>query len=97
MSAGLPIVSTRVGGICEVAPEHEVAAYCPPGDARSTWREAMQSMLEPRRLAVMGQAAQNIAKRSFSIDSMQNDYETVYESILSRKSFYLSSLIPRFS
>jgi glycosyltransferase involved in cell wall biosynthesis len=95
MSAGLPIVSTRVGGISEVAPEHQVAEYCPPGDPEAL-AQSMRAILEPQHLQSMGQAGQIIAKRSFTVESMRDDYETVYETVLSRNPFYLSSLIPRF-
>jgi glycosyltransferase involved in cell wall biosynthesis len=43
---GLPIVSTRVGGTPEAAPEHEAAEYCPPGNPEAL-ALAMQSILEP--------------------------------------------------
>lgn len=96
MSAGLPIVSTRVGGIPEVAPEHEAAEYCPPENPEAL-AQAVQSILNPQRLEAIGRAGQDIAKRSFTIEAMRDGYEAAYASILSRKAFYLSSLIPRFS
>jgi glycosyltransferase involved in cell wall biosynthesis len=96
MSAGLPIVSTRVGGICEVAPEHEVAEYCPPG-APEALAQTIQSVFEPQRLRMMGQTGQHIARHSFTIEAMMRDYVALYHSFLSKKSRYLSSLIPRFN
>ncbi len=96
MSAGLAIVSTQVGGTYEVAPEHEVAVYSPSGNPEAM-AQAILSILEPQRLTAMGQAAQAIANRSFTIEAMALAYETVYQSSLSRKSFYWSSLIPRFN
>ena len=94
MSAGLPIVSTRVGGICEVAPEHAVAAYCAPGDPEALAR-AMQSVLEPERMKVMGQTGQAIARRSFTIQAMSDNYDALYRKLLSKKSSYFTSLLPR--
>jgi glycosyltransferase involved in cell wall biosynthesis len=96
MAAGLPIVSTRVGGISEVAPEHAVAEYCPPGDPEAL-ACALESILDPERLRAMGRAAQAIAQRQFTIEAMWRGYESLYDSLLSRKSPYLSSLMPRFS
>jgi glycosyltransferase involved in cell wall biosynthesis len=96
MSAGLPIVSTRVGGICEVASEHAVAEFCPPGDPEALAR-TIQSVLEPERLKVMGRAGLEIAKQSFTIEAMWHGYEALYHSLLSKKSLYLSSLMPHFS
>ena len=96
MAAGLPIVSTRVGGICEIAPEHTVAEYCPPGNPEAFAR-TIQSVLAPERLKAMGQAAQKLAQRSFTIEVMSRAYEALYRSFLSKRFPYLSSLIPHFS
>jgi glycosyltransferase involved in cell wall biosynthesis len=93
MSAGLPIVSTRVGGICEVAVEHAVAAYCEPGDPEALAR-TMQSVVDLERMRLMGQAGQAIAKQSFSIEAMAENYEALYRTVLSKKTSYFKSLIP---
>jgi|ERR1700723_1738581 glycosyltransferase involved in cell wall biosynthesis len=94
MSAGLPIVSTRVGGISEVATEHEVAEYCIPSDPGAL-ALAIRSILEPERLRTMGLAGQAIARRSFTIRAMSESYETLYRTLLSKKSSYFTSLLPR--
>jgi glycosyltransferase involved in cell wall biosynthesis len=94
MSAGLPIVSTRVGGISEVATEHEVAEYCAPSDPGAL-AHAIQSVLEPERLRIMGQTGQAIARRSFTVQAMAENYEALYRTLLSKKSSYLTSLLPR--
>jgi glycosyltransferase involved in cell wall biosynthesis len=86
MSAGLPIVSTRVGGISEVAIEHTVAAYCVPGSP-DAMAYAMQSILEPERMRVMGQTGQAIARQAFTIQAMWESYEGLYRTMLSNKSF----------
>jgi glycosyltransferase involved in cell wall biosynthesis len=94
MSAGLPIVSTRVGGISEVATEHGVAEYCAPNDPGDL-AKVIQSTLEPERLKVMGQTGQAIARRSFTVQAMAENYEALYRTLLSRQSSYLTSLLPR--
>ena len=94
MSAGLPIVSTRVGGICEVATEHEVAEYCTPSDPEAL-AQAVQSTLEPERLRVMGQTGQAMARQSFTVQAMEESYEALYRTLLSNKSSYFGSLLPR--
>ncbi len=96
MAAGLPIVSTNVGGVSEAAPEGAVAAYCPPHHPRAL-AQALQSVLDPQRLKYMGRAAQRIAQRSFTLEAMTQEYQAVYESLLAKKSWHRSSLIPRFS
>jgi glycosyltransferase involved in cell wall biosynthesis len=94
MSAGLPIVSTRVGGICEVATEHRVAEYCVPSNPQ-TLADAIQSILEPERMKVMGHTGQAIARRCFTIQAMSESYEALYRTLLSKKSSYFASLLPR--
>ena len=93
MSAGLPIVSTRVGGISEVAVEHTVAAYCEPGDP-ATLAHTMQSVINLERMRLMGQAGQAIAKQSFTIEAMSENYEALYRMVLSKKFSYFKALIP---
>ena len=94
MSAGLPIVSTRVGGTCEVAPEHKVAVYRRPGNPEAL-AQAMQSILDPQRLAAMGQAGQAIANHSFSIEATCDRYEALYQEFLANKSPRLASVVAR--
>jgi glycosyltransferase involved in cell wall biosynthesis len=94
MAAGLPIVSTRVGGTPEAAPEHEAAEYCPPGNPEAL-AQALQSILEPQRLAAMGRAAQVIAKRSFSIKARCDSYEALYQKFLPKESPRWASLVVR--
>lgn len=56
MAAGLPIVSTRVGGIAEVAPDKEVAQFCPASDPQGL-TEALVYVADPGRMSCMGKAA----------------------------------------
>jgi glycosyltransferase involved in cell wall biosynthesis len=56
MAVGLPIVSTRVGGISEVAPGKEVAEYSPPSDFQAM-AEALLRVGNPDRMPSMGNAA----------------------------------------
>jgi glycosyltransferase involved in cell wall biosynthesis len=92
MAAGLPIVSTRVGGTPEAAPEHEAAEYCPAGNPQAL-AQVMLSILEPQRLAAMGRAAQAIAKRSFSIEARCDSYEALYKEFLPKGSPHWASSI----
>ena len=53
MAAGLPVVSTRVGGVREVAPEGDVSVLCVPGSA-SDLAEAMYQAATACDLVRMG-------------------------------------------
>jgi glycosyltransferase involved in cell wall biosynthesis len=83
MAAGLPIVSTRVGGVAEVAPESDVSVLCAPGDAGAL-AEAMYHAATRCDLASMGRNAREIASAKFSLDQMWRGYRAVYAEALGR-------------
>src|SRR5258706_10217925 len=73
MAAGLPIVSTRVGGIPEVAPEGTVARYCVPGSAPAL-AHAMYDAASSPNLAEMGRASRAAVCENFSMSRSQENY-----------------------
>ena len=83
MAAGLPIVSTRVGGIPEVAPEGEVAWFCPPGEP-GPLAAAMYQASVCSHLPEMGARAREIAIANYSVQTMQCRYESLYRRVLER-------------
>ena len=83
MAAGLPIVSTRVGGVPEVAPEGCVSVLCAPGSAGAL-AEAMYHAATRCDLARMGRNAREIAIAKFSLDQMSRGYQAVYAKALGR-------------
>jgi glycosyltransferase involved in cell wall biosynthesis len=83
MAAGLPVVSTRIGGVPEVAPEGDVSVLCTPGSA-SELAEAMYKAATSCDLASMGKKAREIAIAKFSLDQMWRSYQAVYAEALGR-------------
>jgi glycosyltransferase involved in cell wall biosynthesis len=83
MAAGLPVVSTRIGGVSEVAPEGDVSVFCAPGSAREL-AEAMYQAATACDLARMGKRAREIAIAKFSLDRMWRSYQAVYAEALGR-------------
>lgn len=83
MAAGLPIVSTQLPGLRELAPEHVVAAYCEPGAANAL-AEAMFGVANRADLGILGCKAQEWSTR-FSISETAKAYETLFESVLCKK------------
>jgi glycosyltransferase involved in cell wall biosynthesis len=81
MAAGLPVVSTRVGGVPEVAPEGSVAWYCESGDIRGL-ADAM-SQAAAADLAAAGDRAFELAAERFGIASMEARYAELFRSSLS--------------
>jgi glycosyltransferase involved in cell wall biosynthesis len=81
MAAGLPVVSTRVGGVPEVAPEGSVAWYCESGDIRGL-ADAMRQAAAAD-LAAAGDRAFELAAERFGIASMEARYAELFRSSLS--------------
>jgi len=81
MAAGLPIVSTRVGGIPEVAPERLVAWYCEAGDAADLTR-AMCEAATSTDGAERGRTARAIVGKHFSIGHTERAYSEIYRGLL---------------
>jgi glycosyltransferase involved in cell wall biosynthesis len=77
MAAGLPIVSTRVGGVPEVAPEGEVAWYCSPGNPEAL-AQCLYTAANSCDLVQRGQRARSLARSHFTVSSMQRNYEALY-------------------
>jgi glycosyltransferase involved in cell wall biosynthesis len=80
MAAGLPVVSTRIGGVPEVAPEHTVAWYCDPGDPEGLAHAMLDAAAG--NLAARGSEARRLAGQQFGIDKMCAAYASLYERLL---------------
>jgi len=83
MAAGLPVVSTRIGGVPEAAPERDVSILCKPGSP-SDLAEAMFKAGVSCDLACMGRKAREIAIAKFSLDQMWRSYQAIYAETLGR-------------
>lgn len=81
MAAGLPIVSTRVGGIPEAAPEGRVGWYASAGDCAALV-DAMRRAIASPELPRMGKEAAVIVGERFSVEKMAAEYEELYLRIL---------------
>lgn len=84
MAAALPVVSTRVGGVPEVAPEGEVAWYGEPAQP-ATLAEAMYQAATSPDLAARGARARSLAQEHYGLEMMQKQYESLYHRLLSRR------------
>jgi glycosyltransferase involved in cell wall biosynthesis len=85
MAAGLPVVSTAVGGVPELVREGETGLLVPSEDAAAL-AQAMQALVDdPVRRQAMGAAARRHAVAHFDIRHTVRGYEQLYESLLRRK------------
>jgi glycosyltransferase involved in cell wall biosynthesis len=83
MAAGLPVVSTRLPGLTELAPESVVAGYCNPGQPESL-AEQILSAAHRRDLPALGEAARRWAQK-FGIRETWHNYQAVFETCLTKK------------
>jgi glycosyltransferase involved in cell wall biosynthesis len=80
MAAGLPIITTDVGGIPEVVPS-ESAWLCPPGDAEAL-ADAMLHAVNCADLRERGDAARRLAASSYGLEHMAARYQGLYRRLL---------------
>lgn len=83
MAAGLPVVSTRAGGVPEVAPEGDVSVLCAPGHAGDL-ADAMYHAATCCDLAGMGRRARETAIAKFSLEQMRRSYQAIYAEVRGR-------------
>jgi glycosyltransferase involved in cell wall biosynthesis len=86
MAAGLPVVSTRLPGLTEVAPESVVAGYCTPGQPESL-AELILHAANRRDLPALGKLARRWAQK-FSIRETWHQYQNLFEASLAMKRRY---------
>jgi glycosyltransferase involved in cell wall biosynthesis len=80
MAAGLPIVTTGVGGIPEVLAK-ETAWVCPPGNAEAL-AGAMLHSVNCGDLQRRGEIARRLAISSYGLEHMAAHYEDLYRRLL---------------
>jgi len=80
MAAGLPVVTTDVGGIPEVARE-DSAWLCRPGDPEAL-AGAMLHALNCRNLQQRGESARRLAASSYGLEHMAARYHDLYRRFL---------------
>jgi len=84
MAAGLPVVSTRLPGLTELAPESVVAGYCTPGQPESLAEHILRAA-NRRDLPALGEAARRWAHQKFTIRETWHQYQAVFEASLAKK------------
>jgi glycosyltransferase involved in cell wall biosynthesis len=80
MAAGLPVVSTRAGGVEEAAVDGENAYLSAPGDSKAL-AEAMIRMARAPNLAQMGALGRQIVQDRFRIEQTWQEYHKLFLSL----------------
>lgn len=78
-AAGLPVVSTRVGGLPDVV-RSDVGLLVPPGDPPAL-RDAIRTLeTDAARREAMAKAASAYVRERYSLDAMVDAYEALYRT-----------------
>lgn len=83
MGAGLPVVSTAVGGVPEIVRGAGCGWLCAAEDSHALARVIEEAIQAPD-LAMRGERGRRFAADHYSVERMSKDYGRVYQSIYSR-------------
>lgn len=82
MAAGLPVISTAVGGVPELVRSGEHGVLVPPGDCLA-FTQAMRLLSTDSEIrAAMGGAARSFASAAFRVERMVEGYISLYRAAL---------------
>jgi glycosyltransferase involved in cell wall biosynthesis len=82
MSAGLPVVSTDVGGVAEAVEHQQTGLLVPPKEPRLL-ADALLYLIEyPEERKRMGERGKKRIKEKFSLEKMLSEIEKVYNEVL---------------
>jgi glycosyltransferase involved in cell wall biosynthesis len=81
MEAGLPVVSTRVGGVPDLVEDGVTGVLVDRGDPAALARGIGELLRDPQRRAQMGRLARDRRRREFDIEVMVDRIEDLYEDL----------------
>ena len=81
MSAGLPVIASRVGGLTEVI-DHRETGLLVDNDPDAIAAGIRELMEDPARRAAMGASAREKAMRDFTLEQMVTGTTEVYREVL---------------
>ncbi len=82
MAAGLPVISTAVGGVPELVQHGTTGLLVPAGDAHALAEAITQLGRDADQRAAMGQAARQTALERFDVHAMSIAYANFYKKLL---------------
>jgi glycosyltransferase involved in cell wall biosynthesis len=85
MATGLPVVSTRVGGIPTVIDEGRTGFLVPTGDEAALRDRVERLMAHPELRRACGKRGRAAAIARFSAERMQRDYVDLYRRVLAHR------------
>jgi len=84
MSAGLPVVATRVGGLPDLVEDRQSGLLCPPADTASLAAACVELLENADLRRRIGERAQQRMREAFSVDIMVDAHCALYASLLEK-------------
>ncbi|MDQ2805593.1 MAG: glycosyltransferase [Chloroflexota bacterium] len=86
LAVGLPVVTTRVGGVPEVVQDGVTGVLVPPGDAAALAAALARLIADPAGAARLAAAGQARVRADFTLDAMIAQVDQLYRRLARRKS-----------
>ncbi|MBI3658303.1 MAG: glycosyltransferase family 4 protein [Acidobacteria bacterium] len=81
-AAGKPVVSTNVGGVCDVVEEGRSGFLTPAGDVERFYRKLLELLEDPGKRAAFGAYGRAHVARKYSKEALLRNIERVYHEAL---------------
>jgi L-malate glycosyltransferase len=85
MAAGVPVVSTAVGGVPELIEDGVTGLLAPAGDAPRLADALVRLATDPHARATLAEQAKSRASKEFSEQTMIDHYDRIYGEMLARR------------
>ncbi|MCD6553999.1 MAG: glycosyltransferase [Anaerolineae bacterium] len=82
MAAGVPVVSTAVGGVPDIVTDGVCGSLVPPGDAAELARAVVALLRDQEKARTMGRAGREAVRDRFSVERLLSDVERLYTQLL---------------
>ena len=86
MAAHVPVVASDVGGVNELVRQDENGLLVPPGDPLALAEAVRSLLLNPDKAKHMATVAYDRIRKEFSLEGMLEEYDDLYEELLSKES-----------
>ncbi len=85
MAAGIPVVSTAVGGVPEIVTDGKTGRLVPAEDVEAFGRILVELFEDAARRRTLGQAGRELVEREYSLERMARTYTEAYRRLLDLK------------
>jgi len=84
MASALPVVTTSVGGNCQLIEDGQNGFLTPPGDAFAAAERIVDLLENPALASSLGRAARSLIEREYSVEAVVELLVHKYDRLLER-------------